>query len=148
MQGRFFSVPVRHGLGELPETALQERGELGVSPAFGLPPRGDAFIPGPTGVPSSDTNLSENQSVWQSIPFSVGLEPLKLQDFLLRKFLLIQNIDPVGTLYFGFGWIPTSNNALVLPPGTGYEPYRYPTNEIYVLSSVVGPTLGFLIYGT
>lgn len=147
MHGRFFNVPVRRGLGELPETALQERGELGISPPFGLPPQANDTIPsGPGEAPGAV--IGENQSNWQSIPFSCGLEPIRLQEFLLRKFLLIQNIDPVGTLYFGFGWIPSVNNALILPPGTGYEPYRYPTNEIFVVSSVVGPTLGFLIYGT
>ncbi len=147
MHGRFFQVPTtRRGLGELPETALQERGELGVSPPFGLPPQASEGIPTiPGQAPSASSG--ENQSNWQSIPFNVGTEVIVLQSFLIRKFLLIQNIDPAGTLYFGFGWVPSENNALVLPPGTGYEPYRYPTNEIYVVSSVAG-TLGFLIYGT
>ncbi len=147
MQGRFFQVPTRQrGLGELPETALQERGEFGISPPYGLPPQASEGVPtGPGEAPNAFAG--ENQSNWQSIPFTVGTEIIVLQSFLIRKFLLFQNIDPAGTLYFGFGWGPSPNNALVLPPGTGYEPYRYPTNEIFVVASVAGTT-GFLIYGT
>lgn len=140
---RFYRPP---GMGELPETALSERGELGVSPPYGLPPRADMYVPAIEGGKPQPVD-SDYQSNWQSIPFIVGTDVIKLQDFLLRKFMVIQNIDAVGTLYFGFGWTPTPDNALALPPGSGYEPFRYPTNEIFVVASVAG-TKGLFIYGS
>lgn len=145
--GRFF--PVDRGMGDLPDTALVERGEYGVSPPMGLPPMGGDFIPGPAGSPQgiAQSIISDKQSNWQSIPFTVGTSVIKLQDFLARKFFLLQNLSGAGTLFFGFGWTPTTFNSLTLPPGTGYEPFSYPTNEIYVVANAPN-TVGLLIYGS
>jgi hypothetical protein len=144
MQGRFFRTG-NDGLGELPETALRERGELGINSPFGFPPAGDQYIPSAPGQPAF--SVGENQSNWQSIPFTVGTDAVKLDDFRLRKFLVIQNLSGAGTLLFGFGWTPSLFNALVLPPGVGYEPFRYPTNEIWVAATAAG-TQGLLIFGS
>ena len=146
--GRFFRVPIpRHsGLGDLPETALRERGEYRALPPVGLPPPGSDFIPSNPGS-TAQAILNDRQSNWQSIPFSVGTDVIKLQDFLLRKFLVLQNLSATGTIFVGFGWTPTAANALTLAPGVGYEPFSYPTNEIYVVASLAA-TAGLLIYGS
>ena len=145
MNGRFFRVPPqRGGMGELPSTALTENGALAVNPPVGRPPTGG--MSAPTQIPGQSRMLGENQSNWQSLPFSVGATPIKIQDFTYRKFFLIQNKSVVGTLFVGFGYAPNAGNGLVLPAGVGYEPFAYPVNEIYVSSD--GPTVdGLLIYG-
>lgn len=145
MHGRFFQSPApSRGLGELPDTPLAEGGTLRLSPPVNRPPRGNQSAP--TQTPGEFRPLAENQSSWQFITFSVGAEPIKIQDFLYRKFLLIQNKSGAGTLFVGFGYAPNAGNGLVLPSGVGYEPYTYPVNEIYVASD--GPIVdGLLIYG-
>ncbi len=133
------------GLGDLQPTALAERGENGVNPPLGYAPPASVGIPsqpgGPAAVPVFD------QSNWQSIPFTVGTSVILLQPFLLRKFLLLQNLSGTGSLFFGFGWQPSATNSLALPVGFGYEPFRYPTNEIYVVSDM-GGTTGIMIFGS
>jgi hypothetical protein len=141
--GRYFPVR-RQGLGDLPETALMERGEYGPQPPYGQPPQGGSFTPDASG---NQAVLAQNQSNWQSIPFGVDTAIIRLQGQLARKFLLLQNLSGTTTLYFGFGWQPNVTNALTLPVGFGYEPFSYPTNEIYVVSSAAGG-LGLLIYGS
>ena len=145
--GRFFQIQPqarRNGLGDLPETALMERGEYGVQPPYGQPPQGGSFTPSGDG---GQAVLAQNQSNWQSIPFIVGLSVIRLQGQLARKFLLFQSLDAAGTIYVGFGWQPSPSNSLTLGPGVGYEPFSYPTNEIYVLGSLAAVT-GLLIYGS
>ena len=144
--GRYFKIDPqgRAGLGDLPETALMERGEYGLQPPVGVVPQGGAGAPDASGASIA---LAQNQSNWQSIPFIVGTSVIRLQGFLLRKFLVFQNIDAAGTIYVGFGWQPSPSNALTLAPGVGYEPYSYPVNEIYVLGSL-GAVSGLLIYGS
>ena len=140
--GRFFPVR-RSGLGDLPETALIERGEYGAQPPYGTPPQGGVGTPDANGLQAI---LAQNQSNWQSIPFVAGTSVIRLQGQILRKFLVFQNLDAAGTLYIGFGWHPTAANSLTLGPGVGYEPFSYPVNEIYVLGSLAAVT-GLLIFG-
>lgn len=144
MQGRFFRTP----LGELPTSALIERGEHGILPPVGVPPRGGDFAPASTpGAAPIEVALSERQSNWQAIVFTAGVTGIKVQDFTYRKFFLIQNKSAVGTLYVGFGYEPNALNGIVLPAGVGFEPYSYPINDIWVLGTVAGMN-GVLIYGT
>ena len=147
MNGRFFRLPPpgrNGGIGELPSTPLTENGALAVQPPYGRPPTGG--VSAPTQVPGQSRILGDNQSSWQFITFSVGANPIKLQDMTYRKFFLIQNKSAVGTLFVGFGYEPNEGNGLVLPAGIGYEPFAYPINEIYIASD--GPTVsGLMIYG-
>lgn len=147
MHGRFFRVPTQ-GLNELPDSALLERGEYGIAPPLGVPPRAADYAPSSTpGRPPVDVSLSERQSNWQAIVFTAGTTAIKVQDFTYRKFFLIQNKSAVGTLYVGFGYEPNALNGIVLPAGVGFEPYSYPINDIWVLGTVAGMN-GVLIYGT
>jgi hypothetical protein len=135
------------GLGDLQPSALAERGENGINPPLGYAPPANVGIPTqPGGAPSNQT-LPFDQSNWQSIPFIVGTSVILLQPNLARKFLLLQNLSGTGSLFFGFGWTPSATNSLALPVGFGYEPFRYPTNEIYVVSDM-GGTAGIIIYGS
>lgn len=133
-------------LGELPPPVapLTRGGTLSVNPPVNLPPRGGAIAG--TGEPGVFHTLGANQSVWQSVTFTADIAPKKIQDYILRKFLLIQNKSTIGTIYVGFGYIPNASNGLVLPPGISYEPFSYPVNEIYVTSDINGVS-GLLIYG-
>lgn len=134
--GRFF----KNGLGNLP---VYDSG--GPNPPIGVPPPAEYFQSSVGDAPVSRA-LGDRQSAWQSLPFVVGVTPIKIQEFLLRKFLLIQNKDGANTIYFGFGWKPDAGNGLILGPGVGFEPFSYPVNEIWVSAS--GPdTAGLLITG-
>ncbi len=139
-----FAQPGR-GLGDLPETALGERGELGERLPYGIPPASNQTAP--TGRGSEMGAMAWNQSNWQTVPFTVGTEPVRIQEYLLRKFFLVQNTSALGTLYIGFGFIPNAANSLQIGPGLGYEPFVYPINEIWMVSDQAGTT-GFMIYGT
>ena len=127
------------GLGNLPDYS-----DAGPRAPVGVPPPAGYIPAGGTGQP--DQPIAVNQSFWQSQPFNVGLTALQIQPFLRRKFLLIQNKDAANTIYLGFGWIPTPGNGLVLAPGQSYEPYTYPVNEIWALSSGAS-TAGLIITG-
>lgn len=133
--GRYF----KNGLGNLPDFSGN-----GPRPPIGVPPPAQLI---PASVGQTSQAVSDKQSSWQSFPFIVGTEPILLQSFLLRKFLVLQNKDSANTLYFGFGWKPDANNGLVLGPGVGYEPYAYPINEIWVIASGAD-TSGLLITGS
>lgn len=135
--GRYFRAG---GLGNLPDFS-----NAGPKAPIGIPPPAEivAQMTGQSGRAIS----TDNQSYWQSLPFVVGTEPVKLQGFLLRKFLVLQNKDGANTLYFGFGWKPDANNGLVLGPGVGYEPFSYPVNEIWVSASAAN-TAGLMITGS
>lgn len=137
-------VMAMNGLGDLPPEHSVPRGENEPLPPYGIPPRGGA-----SGVlqDGSIAPTTFDQSDWNYITFNANIEPSKIQDFTLRKFLLIQNRNLVGTMYIGFGYIPTPLTGLVLLPQTGYEPFRYPTNEIYVTASQDG-VVGLLLFGT
>ena len=141
MRGRFFG----NGLGELPNVPLSPGGALNVPPALNRPPPGNNAAP--TQQPGEFRVLGDNQSVWQAITFTSTIASQIVQTQTFRKFLLIQNKSAVGTMYIGFGYEPTENNALILPAGVGYEPYAYPVNEIYIASDIDG-VQGLLIYGT
>ena len=145
MKGRFFRVSPGSGLGELPLYPVSEGGALNVPPALNIPPPGNQQAPSQT--PGQFQALLDNQSVWQAITFNSTIAPSIIQTFLSRKFLLIQNKSPVGTLYIGFGYEPTEANALVLPAGIGYEPFVYPVNEIWGASDIDN-VAGLMIYGT
>ena len=136
-------------LGDLPRDFGRERGEYPLTPPDSRPagagvPAAGSMVPTASGTLAS---AAYNQSNWQSLNFTAGLSVIKIQDYLLRKFLLIQNRSTSGTIYIGFGWSPTPENGLVLPAGISYEPYTYPTNEIYVLGSVADIS-GLLIFGS
>lgn len=142
---------IRRFLGDLPRDIALERGELPLNPPISRPAPSGAFVPqaGSLAPTAGGTmqQTGDNQSSWQSLNFTAGLTVIKIQDYLLRKFLLIQNRSNTGTMYIGFGWSPTPENGLILPAGVSYEPYTYPTNEIYVLGSVANIS-GLLIFGT
>lgn len=139
----------RANLGDLPPEHAGLRNERDIRQAINIPPPGNAAGYNPiTPDGGGQMMVGENQSSWGSISFTVSdVEAIKIQDFLLRKFMLIQNNSAMGTLFVGFGWIPTANNSMVLEPGTGFEPYRYPINDIWVLASAPN-TDGILIFGT
>jgi hypothetical protein len=130
-------------LGDLPRELAAERNESDPLPPMGLPPMGGSQ--GRTGSGQSLPTVFD-QSSWGYLTFIADIEPKKIQDFTLRKFFLIQNKALVGSMFVGVGYIPTADNGLLLLPQTGYEPFRYPTNEIYVSASQDG-VLGLLIYG-
>lgn len=144
---------MRRGLGDLPDEIGRERGEHPQQAPFGF--ARSTGVPAGVGVPTgygidSRTNspapMAINQSSWQSANFTAGTTPIKIQDWMLRKFLMIQNRDNAGIIYIGFGWVPSLANGLILPAGISYEPYTYPVNEIYVLGSVDNIS-GLLIWG-
>lgn len=117
-----------------------------------LPDYGD-IPPDPVGIPppgeyqgTSVSGLSDRQSQWNYIIFTVGLTAIKVQDYLLRKFFLIQNKSGANSILVGFGYIPDANTGLLLGAGVGFEPYSYPVNEIYVVATGAG-TQGLIIYG-
>lgn len=141
MRGRFF----KSGMGEIPELPTSPRGELIIPPPLNYPPPGNNSAP--TERPGVFRTLGDNQSVWQSITFTADIASKMIQSQTYRKFLLIQNKSAIGTLYVGFGYVPTPSNSLVLPAGVGYEPFAYPVNEIFVASDIDGVE-GLLIYGT
>lgn len=140
MLGRRFS------LGELQADQAAERGEFGVRPSFGLPPAGNVQAPA-AGTQGMNIAVSNDQSSWAPVQFTVGTTAVRVQEALFRKFLLLMNKDGAETLYFGFGWVPTVTNGLPLTAGQGFEPFRYPINEIWVLASAANVT-GLIIYGT
>lgn len=115
----------------------------GPTPPLGIPPPSN-LVSGPGGRVNQE--LLPSQSYWQSFPFLVGTNAVMIQNVMPRKFMLMQNLDPSNTLYFGFGWKPNIYNGLTLPPGWGYEPYSYPVNEIWVAASGAN-TAGYLITG-
>lgn len=123
------------GMGEIPQDA---RFDIPEAPHFGKPPH--------LARSKGGAALSDKMSSWSIIPITAGLNVIKLQEYTLRKFMLIQNLDAVGTLFFGFGWSPSLNFSLRIGPGEGYEPFAYPTNEIYVLGSAASVS-GVLIVG-
>lgn len=144
---------MRRGLGDLPDEIGRERGEQPQQPPYGFVRSSGA--PAGVGVPTgygidsatkSPAPMAHNQSTWQTANFTAGLTPIKIQDWMLRKFLIIQNRASTGVIYVGFGWVPTLANGLILPAGVSYEPYSYPVNEIYVLGSIAGVS-GLLIWG-
>ena len=145
MRGRFFRTGP--GLGEIPppNTPLGQGGALNVPPAVNLPPVGNAQAA--TQTPGEFRQLGDNQSVWQAITFVGTIAPQQVQEYLYRKYFLIQNKSGAGTIFVGFGYVPTEKNGLVLPPGVGYEPYTYPVNEIYITSDVNGVE-GLILFGT
>lgn len=136
-------------MGELPGELSQQRGE-GYPPAapIGIPPRAGDYAPSvdPSRNPVN-VALSERQSLWQTIVFTAGTSVIKVQDFTMRKFFLIQNKSAAGTLYVGFGYEPTPGNSIELPAGVGFEPFSYPINDIWVVGTVANMP-GVLIYGT
>jgi len=142
MPGRFFRVSP--GLGELPDTALDANGTMIQPPPFGRPPPGNAAAP--TSTPGVQQMLGDKQSSWGFVSFVAGLQPVKIQDTLMRKFFLIQNLAAAGTIYVGFDYQPTSQNGLVLPAGIGYEPYSYPINSIWVAANAASVN-GLLMFG-
>lgn len=145
MRGQY----IRNGtLGELNSNLSDERGEI-VRPPSNLPPNANQVAPVSPGSNPGGPQMQQvgnDQSNWAVVNFTIGMTAVKIQPALFRKFLVLQNKDPVGTMFFGFGWVPTPANGLELPPGTGYEPFRYPTNDIYVIGSQNGMN-GLLIYG-
>lgn len=145
MDNRFRNQSIGRGLGDLPGRLANERGEVGAIDPYGLPPPASLVIPAQgQAVQQTDPTL---QSSWASIQFVVDTVPIKIQDALARKFFLIQNRSGVATLAIGFGFQPTLDNGLILPPGVGYEPFRYPVNDIWVVADMAGAS-GILIYGT
>jgi hypothetical protein len=136
-----------NGLADLPGALSTERGESDQPAPFGQPPNASLYAPPSPGAAAVQRLDPTLQSNWAAITFVAGLVPIRIQDFLARKFFLIQNKSGIGTIFVGFGYQPTVDNGLVLDPGVGYEPFRYPVNDIWVAASVAG-TKGVLIYGT
>jgi len=140
-----FAQVLTHGrLGDLPQQLADERGEGSIPPPLGIAPQGGAYGREGNG---GQAPVVFDQSQWSYITFVANIQPSLVQNSTLRKFLLIQNKNLTGTMYLGFGYQPTQINGLNLLPQTGYEPFRYPTNEIYVSASEDG-VIGLLIYGT
>jgi hypothetical protein len=135
-----------HFLGDLPTQNAIERGEAEPLAPFGFPPNGNEYMPPQVGGQGGNRAISQNQSQWGFIVFEAGTVAIKVQDFTARKFMLIQNKSPTATLYLGFGYEPNALNGLVLTPGSAYEPFTYPTNEIYVSSDEEGAN-GLLVFG-
>jgi len=85
------------------------------------------------------------QGYFVTQPFLAGLTVITPRPFESRTYLFIQNIATAGDLYIGFGNEPTASYSLTLTPGSAYEPFTVPVNEIYILGSVAN-VAGFLIY--
>lgn len=142
-------IPIfRSNLGDLPPQFNNQPQTGEIPAAIGAPPPGGTTGYNPvTPDGGGQIMVGDNQSSWGSVTFVVGTEPIKIQDQLLRKFLTLQNKSGTGTIFVGFGWVPNTENGLELPPGVGYEPFRYPINDIWVVGSEAD-IHGVLIFGT
>lgn len=54
----------------------------------------------------------------------------------VRKYLLIQNKDPSGSIYVNFGAAATVANGVLIGPGGSYEPSVIPTQQIFAIGSL------------
>lgn len=55
-----------------------------------------------------------------------------------RSYLLIQNLDAAANLFVGFGLQPTTTVGLKIIPGTAFEPYVVPSNDIFICGDANG----------
>lgn len=89
---------------------------------------------------------ARRQSEFFQVPFTQDTSvDLFLNRENQRSYFLLQNTHALGTMYIGFGFMPTSVTGLKLPPGAVYEPIQVPTNEIYIVSDTAGTT-GICLY--
>ena len=109
-------------------------------------------LPGtaPAGGPQTDPSLlraSWRQGAFINFPFVVGTVPILLRPFEPRTYLIVQNLAPGGSMYFGFGTTPTINSGLKLNPDDAYEPWTIPVNEVWVIGTVANMR-GLMIFAT
>lgn len=76
-------------------------------------------------------------------PYTTGVQLLLPQGE--RGYLLIQNLDAVANVFLGFGVQPAANQGLKIVPGTAYEPYVVPQNDIFIIGDAGGTAL--LLFG-
>lgn len=69
-------------------------------------------------------------------PYSATIQLLLPQGE--RGYLLIQNLDAAANLFVGFGVQPTATSGLKIIPGTAYEPYVVPQNDIFIVGDAAG----------
>ena len=87
------------------------------------------------------------QANFLTINFSVGATPFLLREREKRQYFLIQNNSSLNTIFLGFDYQPTASNGVLLIPGSVYEPFEVPTNDLWISAS--GPnTVGLLVYAT
>jgi hypothetical protein len=55
-----------------------------------------------------------------------------------RGYFLIQNLDAAANLYVGFGFQPSNGIGLKIIPGTAYEPYVVPQNDVFIIGDAAG----------
>ena len=80
-------------------------------------------------------------------PFVVGTDSIELSGGKpSRRYLLIQNLSPVGSLFLNFDNEASATNGVILIANAAYEPFRVPKNSINVAGSVAGIN-GFIIEG-
>lgn len=89
---------------------------------------------------------ARRQSEFFQVPFTQDtIGDLLLNRENQRSYFLLQNTHSLGTMYIGFGFMPTAVTGLKLPPGAVYEPIQVPSNEIYIISDTADTT-GICIY--
>jgi hypothetical protein len=133
--------PYPRTLRNLPPDIARERNEATIPAPFGVVPSGPGVPQGGQSAPS----LAMNQADYKFVQFAVVAAAL-VQEQQWRRYFLIQNRG-ANNLLVGFGWVPTTDNALVLLPGQAYEPYVVPINAVYCLGAGAG-TFGLIIFGT
>jgi len=157
----------KSNLGELSPHIFEERGGFPESSINNTPTlpgdlpsdlryRGGAVPPPQAGPVQNlgETNSENNAQLFKALrrqgffmtePFTATTSAKLLRPMESRTYLVLQNIDTVGNLLFGFGNIPTANNSFKLVPSGSYEPWVIPINDIYVMSSA-GSVNGYMIY--
>ncbi|MFA7334733.1 MAG: hypothetical protein AB7Q37_18735 [Pyrinomonadaceae bacterium] len=89
---------------------------------------------------------ARGQSSFLTVPFTAGLLGTLARAQEKRSYFFIQNTSAVGDLYVGFGTPPIPGSALVLTPGAAFEPFRVPTNDIFVQGTAPN-MVGILLIG-
>lgn len=84
-------------------------------------------------VTASDTRANFTQLIF---PYAAVFQLILPQ--AARGYLLIQNLDAAANLFVGFGFQPTTTQGLKIIPGTAYEPYVVPQNDIFICGDAAG----------
>lgn len=152
------------GLGELPGASIPDTMPApGFKPGQDIPPdlmfkekyAGNESAQAIASMAESgDINSRNNKELFRALrrqgyfivqPILATTTPVSIRPFESRTYFFIQNLGTVGDILIGFGAIPNASFGLTLTPGSAYEPFTVPVNEIYISSSA-GSIPGYLIY--
>lgn len=79
-----------------------------------------------------------NSGPFSTVTFTAELvSTMALQARIDRKYLLIQN-NGLNPIYVNVGSDASSTAGIHIPGGGNWEPYRVPTNDIYIAGAVAG----------